>query len=508
MTAAGGLTRRWRFHVAVVCLAGVSIAAQTPEDVEELARRQYASGIEFLRAGKHVEALKDFQIVVDSYAGSSVADDALLAIAQYELEVALDPASAHATADSVLKKFPASDSVAMAYVIAGRALVERGLTQTNVDAALASFERVPRLFPGSPAVAPAVYAAGETLRRLDRCDEALDRFDRVVLEVPRSDWAARARLSRATCLARLGRAVDAMSALQRVSATYAGGEWAAEARTLGTILYRLYVRPPTQPAYTLAQKTYRGPSGRLRSVTGLAAASDGSLFVASRAGIAVMDPQGATLRSPVAGDMRGLALDRRGRLVAAQRALVAQEHASGPATLVTLTAPRAEGGAARVIDDIASIAVLSSGDRLVADRDSRAVYRFDENGKYMGAFASVRAARIAVDPLDRVALLDRDAKTVAVLDRNGATVTRLPARATGYELQSPSDIAFDAFGHLYVLDRASVYVFAPGATTPLVTFSDQGSAAAGLRNGTALALDAAARLYIHDEAAERVLVYQ
>ena len=49
---------------------------------------------------------------------------------------------------ALLKKFPASDSVPMAYVVAGQAMVARGLTPANVDAALASFERVPRLFPG------------------------------------------------------------------------------------------------------------------------------------------------------------------------------------------------------------------------------------------------------------------------------------------------------------------------------------------------------------------------
>ena len=160
-----------------VAVAGQAVRAQAPTTPEEFARRQYDSGQEFLRSGKYSEALKDFQAVVDSYPGSSVADDAMLAIARYQLDIARDPAAAQVTAESLLKKFPTSDSIPMAYVIAGQAMVARSTAPANVEAALASFERVPRLFPGTEAVAPAVFAAGDTLKRLGRCPEALERFD-------------------------------------------------------------------------------------------------------------------------------------------------------------------------------------------------------------------------------------------------------------------------------------------------------------------------------------------
>ncbi len=99
--------------------------AQAPTTPEEFARRQYDSGQECLRSGKDSEALKDFQAVVDSYPGSSDADDAMLAIARYQLDIARDPAAAQVTAESLLKKFPTSDSIPMAYVIAGQAMVAR-----------------------------------------------------------------------------------------------------------------------------------------------------------------------------------------------------------------------------------------------------------------------------------------------------------------------------------------------------------------------------------------------
>jgi TolA-binding protein len=498
----------WLVAAAAAGVAAVvAVHAQAPPTPEDVARRQYASGLEFLRAGRHIEALKDFQTVVDSYPGTSVADEALLAIARYELEIARDAVKAQGTAESVLKRFPASDSVAMAYVVAGQAMVQQGLTQANVDAALASFDRVPRLFPGTPAVAPALSAAGETLRRLGRCDEALDRFGKVVLEYPRSLWSARARMSSAKCLALAGRVPEAMGALYRVSATSPGTESAVAARTLGTILNRLYVRPPAQPAFVPAERSLTGPGGRLRDVKAIAIAPDGSVYVAGRAGISVLDTKGLPLRAAAAGEIRDMALDARGRAVGVQRALVVQETGRPPASLVTLTVPPSGGGAARVLDDLSAIAVLSSGDWLVADRSARGVYRFSPAGKYIGPFASGRIARIAVDPSDNVALLDGDARTVSIHDRTGKAVTRIAAKGTGYALADPSDLEFDPLGYLYVLDRASVLVFAPRASTPLVTFADQ-RATGGFRNARALAVDEAARLYIYDDSAERVLVYQ
>ena len=166
---------------------------------------------------------------MDGYPGTSVADDAMLAIARYQLEVMHDAAAAQATAESLVKKFPASDSVPSAYVVAGQAQVARGLTPANVDSALASFERVPRLFPGSDGVAPALYASGDTLRRLGRCPEALERFGRWSIEYPRTTWASLARLGAGACLAATGsRSRDGSppARRQRVPGQPAGGDGA------------------------------------------------------------------------------------------------------------------------------------------------------------------------------------------------------------------------------------------------------------------------------------------
>jgi TolA-binding protein len=491
----------------VVLTLAASLSAQST-GTDDVARRQYQSGLDFMRAGKFAEALKDFQTVVDSYPSSPFADDAQLGIARYQLEVQRDGAAAQATAEDLLKKFPAGDAVPMAYVLAGRAILVQAMSAANVDAALADFARVSRLFPGDPAVAPAVFQAGDTLRRLGRCPEAAERFDRVLSEYPRTVWAARARVSAAGCLIAAARPYEAMELLQLVVTTAPGTPEAEEARASNTILQRLYVRALSRPAYARAGRTITGTGGRLRDVTALQFA-DGSLVVAGKNGVLVFDDKDTPVRSAGAVEARGVAVDRQGRIVIVQKALVQQHQAGGgPPKLLTLTSPRPDGGQARVLDDLSAVAILSTGERLIADRGLRSVGRFDASGKYVGPFAAARAMRLAVGPGDVVAVLDRDTKSVSVLDRAGAPLWKVAGKTGEYDLQSPQDIAFDRLGHLYVLDEAAVLVFAPAGQFVTASPLGERGAPTAIRNASSLALDAYARLFVYDDRAERVQVLQ
>jgi hypothetical protein len=175
--------------------------------------------------------------------------------------------------------------------------------------------------------------------------------------------------------------------------------------------------------------------------------------------------------------------------------------------LMTLTVPR-DGGPAKVLDDISAVAVLSTGERLIADRGQRGVFRFDAAGKYLGAFAPIRASRISLGPAEQIALLDRENRSVALFDRTGRATVHIPGKGATYELKNPADVAFDVLGHIYVLDQADVHVFAPDGKLVASFAGGDRTAAGALRDGSALALDQAARMYIYDERAERVQIYQ
>lgn len=478
------MTGRVARHTALVLVIAAGAAAQP--NVEQQARRQLESGRDFYRAGRYAEALKDFQTVAEGYPTSRVADDALLAIAEYQLEIARDPAAARATAETLFRQYATGDAAPMGYIVAGRATMLLDPSQAGLESALASFDRVPRLFPGSDSVAPALFYGAEVLRRSGRAAESLDRLRELAMQFPRSVWAARAGLRESRLLVAANQPTEAMGVLQRVIRRFPESEEARTAKERNTILWRLHLRGG-QPAFKDSGRSLTGGTERLRDIEALAVLPDGAVAVAGRPGVLVLSPQDAVLRRAPVSDPRQLAADALGRLLIVQKTVISRETEKG---LQRLALTAVQSGQPRLLQDISAGAVLPGGDILVADRDLRVVARFSPEGRFEGNFATGRIRRIVVGPAEQVALLDADTRGVSIADSTGKVLVRLSPKGAGYDLSSAEDLAFDELGHLYVLLRGGVVVFSP-AGEPLQAFA---AGPNGFRNGRALAVDTAGRL--------------
>jgi hypothetical protein len=206
---------------------------------------------------------------------------------------------------------------------------------------------------------------------------------------------------------------------------------------------------------------------------------------------------------------RGLTADRTGQLVSIEPGAL-RPFGGDP---VALSIPRASGPPVPLekIDDAVQ---LYGGDWIVADEDVRGIQRFSRAGEHLGQFSPVRATRLAVNALDEVAAIDRDQRGVAVFDRTGTPIGRIPAKGAAYELRDIEALAFDAFGHLYVLDRGALAVFtatsgAAGRTYSLMTLYAEAEKSPGaFSRATAFALDLSGGVYLYDERAQRVAVYR
>jgi TolA-binding protein len=491
--------------VLAIVLACSPVAAQDTAS-EEFAKRQYESGLAFLREQKFVEALKDFQAVVGSYPNSRVADAALLRIAEYQLDVAGDTTAAQAAVDALQKKYATTESGPMGLVLAGRILLARSRATADVDAAIASYERVPRLFPGSEAVPASIYYAGEALRLTHRDEEASLRYRQVSTDYPQSPWAPRALLGEARCLVLTGQPLRAMELLQRVRLRFPGSTEATTAVSWNTILYRLYLRVPSQPAYQFAAaKSIAGTGGRLQDIQAIAVGPTGAVYAANRNNVLIFDPAGRMSPAIPANDTRAIRFDPSGRPVVICRSAVVV-----PGTgAAGMSVPKPDGSP-RALDDIYAGVVASTGDLLLVDKNARNLSRFS-GGRFAAAFAPVFAQRLAVDATDRVASLDEDGNGVSLIEHDGRVRAKIPARGQGYQFDRPVDIAFDALGHVYVLDRnnGSVFVFSQAQQPKLITeFTIPARSPGVFRKAVCLALDAAGRLYIYDDDVEKIQVYQ
>lgn len=216
----------------------------------------------------------------------------------------------------------------------------------------------------------------------------------------------------------------------------------------------------------------------------------------------VIDDRGAISRQATAIDARQISFDDRGRLFVVQKMVVGREGDKG---LQRLALTASTTGGPKLLQDLTAGVRLSTGDMLIADREARIVARFDTTGKSLGNFSSGRITRMTVGRNDEVAMLDGDSKSVIWADRTGKVLAKIPGKGAGYVLGAPTDLAFDMFMHLYVLDKTQVVIFAPGGRL-VATFTPDAQTA--IRSGSSLALDSAARLYIYDDAQERVVVFQ
>lgn len=486
----------------VSALFGPTTHAQSPD---ELPRRQYNTALGFMRQERYADAIHDLQLVVDSYPSSVVADDALLEIAKYQLDIARDLRLAQSAVDQLIQKYPSSDSAPGAYVVAGRILLLSSVSATDISKALAQFERVPEFYPASAAVPEALYWAGETFRQDNRASNALAIFRQVVSDYPTSvPWAARARLGAALCLVAQDQPFAAIETLQRIRRSFPSSPEAETALAWNTQMYRLYIRPPSQAAYNFSGKTIAGPGGKFQDVVDIAIDSQDFLHVLTRNGAVSFKPDGASGARTNTVDPRGLFVDRYGRLGVLQRGNI--KPATGPIVPLQSTKP---DGTPRFLTDSNTAVMWSTGDYLVSDPPTRSILRFSADGKWLGVFAQSRSNGLSLNSLDEVASLVREEKRVWVFGRDGKTVRQMGPRAETYELRDPVDTTFDALGNLLVLDRGigSVMVFSPTGRLA-ASFAIAQKTPGNLFGAGAMTIDSGGRLFVYDEPTARVQIYE
>src|SRR5579862_172617 len=447
--------------------AGLLLAQAPTGSDEELAKRQLESGRVFARQGKYNEALRDFRVVAETYATSSVADDALSEIAHYYLDMVGDFAQAETAVTAILKKYPNSNSAPDAHNMEGRLALARSHQQADLDAALANFDRVPRLFPGTEAVPRAHVLAAEALWYSKRYDDAIAELAQVEAEYPTDPAAATAYLTAGRVRVPLGDPIAAMEELQQVRDRFPNSVEAPLALAHTTLLHRLYVRAKTGPAYSLSTET-AGPQ-KLENVVGLALTAKNTIFWANESAVGIAGTSPAGEKPPAAVKPRGLTLDRAGALVIIDTVQIIPQ--GGKAFTLPVTR---SNGTVEPLGKVNTAVQLSNGDWLMMDDGEKSIFRFprasvDSTGAFTGkdvtSFAPIRVTKMAVNDVDEVAAIDRDSKGIALFDAAGKAVGRIPLKGTNYDIQNPEDLTYDDFGHLYVLDHSGIAVFSPYAAS-------------------------------------------
>jgi hypothetical protein len=341
--------------------------------------------------------------------------------------------------------------------------------------------------------AAALFTDAQAVRAKGRTDEAIGRYHRVMADYPASVWAARSALESARSMVTQGDWAPAMRQMQDVYLRFPGTPEAAQALERNTILHRLRLRKDT-PVFRWARTAVTG-SSVLRRVVGVAMDSKGRLYVATRQSLALFSESGALVRTEPADEPRSLTMRGDAPMLLYERGLRQETGAVVPITIPDQNRQREA--------DIQAGAVSDEG-VLVADRRTKAIHRVSLNGAYQSRFTAIDAVRVAVGPLREVAAIERETHALWFIGADGKARI-IPAAGDGYQLRQPIEVAFDPLGHLYVLERDSVSVFAP--TGELLSVFAPGAVAGAFRMAVAFHVDAAGRLYIYDEDRQLLQVF-
>ena len=490
--------------VTIALSAGIGrLHSQQNPSREEVARLTFENGRGHMRRGNYEEGLKDFRTVAETYPDSALADNARLEVSRYLLDIAHDAGAAVREADEILKRYPVSDSAPYAYLVQGEVLLQRSRRKDDLEKAVATFDRVPGIYRDAEAVPRALYLSAEAVRLSQQPARALAKYRAIEATYPSDPVIAKVHVGAGAALAATGDVAAAMEEFQFARAEDVPKEDADAALARLSTLYRLYVRPATVSPFVSTAKDVLAP--RVKDVVSMVITPAGSGYFVSRQAVTPFE-SGKGEPAPGAVKPRAVTLDELGRIIVIDAGTVKRRN--GPST------PLAVPGASKALEETSAAVALKNGDWLVASDDEggeKGIQRFGPMPtlKHVGPFAPQRAARLAVNEFDEVAVLDRDQKTVKIFDDAGKQITAIAPKGTGYELRNPVDIAFDALGNLYVLDRTALLVFsARRPLTLLKTFTEPETSPSALRRATAFALDPFGRLYIADDHAEKIRIYQ
>ncbi len=480
-----------------LALAGPALSQESPNI---RARRLLEDGRAYRAKGQLKQALENFNIIATSFPNSDSVDQALLEIGRYRMDVEGDTEKARASFEQVARQYPQSPGAPGAYYYLGLLSLNRAATTADLDDSLAQFTRVQNLYPRSDWVPQAQQAMGLVHRRAGRLADAVDVSRRVSLEYPSSAAAAAAQFQVGQCLTLLGQPREAMEEFQQVRNRFPESEWAPLALERVTALYRLF--GSDKPAFALDPAYNVGMGDVLKDVRAILMAPGGTLWIASDKAKAIVpyDAAGKPGSTLSVEEPRALSLTPKGEIVVAVKTAVRV----GPRDIKSFSVPSDKPGVPEPLERILSSTVTPGGAILVADEKKKKVHRFDAKQEYLGTFPAKdtkerAVTRMLLDGEGGIVLLDREERTVRVMDETGKVLRTIGPAG----LKKPVDVAVDAFRNTYVADEEGT----------VAVFNEKGQllttlAVPEMKRLRALTLDATGAVLVYDDRAERVLRFR
>ncbi len=518
----------WSAAVAAFFIGAPLFAQPADPQLERAADRRFLSAEQFYAGGRHAQAIRDFEAILDAMTESRLADDAALRIARHRFEVEGDPAGAEAMVSRLLREFPASDSVPGGHLLLGRIAADS--IPPRPAAALAEFERA--LTAAGPSSSPWSFAALMGIARIswDRMEDrtaagallsALHETDGASV-TPSKRFEARFLLARS--LARLGEADAALGEIASLRVDllrtaekedlpsdppegepreFDAGELAERASELATLVARYRAPDGLEWRFSGALKPPRDleEPRRIRI-------ADGVLHLLDRDADAlqVFSTTGEFRSAFGIEDSWDLEFDEASPFATggAIPVVAAEESLVVGGNVMRLQAA-AGGRGSQPLRRIRAVTVSPEGYWIWDDRE-KAVLRFARSGLFLGRVPHPRldeVRRIARHPAGGLVVLD-ERQGVLAFDAEGRRVLHISSQLG---IGEPLDFVFDDLGHLLVLGSEGPSLAVHDRDlAPVTTLAGAAWSGGSLRRPRSLDVGADGTLFVLDESTRTVAV--
>lgn len=512
-------TRRPPVGLLVVLLAalGTAGAGGGPERQDTaVAERLLAEGQRLEGENELQAALEQYTLLVEQFPQSAVAPEALLRLTQGHW-LAGNADAALQAAEHLRNAYGGTPSAAGALVLEGEIQVARARALADLEAAQATFNRVPLLFgaaqyPGLQWRSEALVQSGTVSLQLGRLNDAATAFLTAIENERPFAGTPQAQIGLATVFLDRGQWTQAAEILQRVVDASSGTDGTGEgtgvpgARRLLSLIHRTVLRPAIgqAPWARIRRLTLAGAS--LQDPIGIDAKHEGRLVVALDRGplAAVVDPNGQILEQIGPDDLRTVWWGPRGAAYALSKRAVFD-----PGTRIdqSFEVPTGSSGARDRLDNLEAGARGILGDWFLLDTDPRRVLFFEPGGTYRSTLMEENEGPrdLATDARGRLFVLHEQGSGVVRFNAEGVREGRV---VTG-EWERPEALAVDRLGNLYVLDRdeKTIDVFTPAGQS-VMTIGPQLIGDVELDDPRDIAIDDTGRLYIADRGLDAILILE
>ncbi|NKB86621.1 MAG: outer membrane protein assembly factor BamD [Acidobacteria bacterium] len=482
--------------VASIAAGGTAVAQ------DRAGLRLYERAAQLLEAGDAAAAQRDAEVFVEQFAASELIDEGLLLLARAQA-TNLDNSGARATADSLISGHPRTASAASAMVLVAQLDLDAAQSSADLRQIRESIQRVPLLygaedFPRLEARPAAAVIAGEVSLRLGERALAASQLAQAASTAAREPWRSRAHYGLGVALLRDGEWSGAASMLQQAAAEVSA------ARGLLTLIHRHEISNARLPWSSSRVATSWGRT--LDRPVGVGTSATGEVFVideGKQMGVRT-DDEGTLIaeQNPLTEAIRPWFADTGRTYVVAKLSLLA------PFARQRTTFSYPDGNENKEAENLAAAAQGPFGNLLVAYDGGDRVGRFDPDGNHLAAplgAQRVRIVDIVVDANGRFLALDQREKRVFSISSEGTVEVAISSAAW----RRPEALAIDALDNLYVLDRDAKQIEIYGRDRTLRhTLGPSLPGGQTLDDPRDIAVDARGRLLVADRGARGLVVIE